>query len=136
MIEVADNGPAVPPSKPMQVSSHLKDRNVATKVRALAVKAGERNAAMAPNQMKEERAPTADAQTKMLIDLVKSLLNIERRRREEEEEEEEQLRRQLAAEESGFVDFADLDYDMIHSASDSVSDNESLPDIIDPNLSN
>ena len=61
---------------------------------------------------------------------------IERRRREEEEEEEEQLRRQLAAEESGFVDFADLDYDMIHSASDSVSDNESLPDIIDPNLSN
>lgn len=39
------------------------------------MKAGERNAAMVPNQMKEKRAPTADAQTKTLIDLVKSLLN-------------------------------------------------------------
>ncbi|ELR06216.1 hypothetical protein VC83_07902 [Pseudogymnoascus destructans] len=45
--------------------------------------------------------------------------DIERRRQKEEEEKEEQLHRQLASEESGFVDFADLDYDMIHSASDS-----------------
>ncbi|OAF60454.1 hypothetical protein VC83_03624 [Pseudogymnoascus destructans] len=45
--------------------------------------------------------------------------DIERRRQKEVEEKEEQLHRQLAAEESGFVDFADLDYDMIHSASDS-----------------
>ncbi|ELR04213.1 hypothetical protein GMDG_06628 [Pseudogymnoascus destructans 20631-21] len=40
--------------------------------------------------------------------------DIKRRRQKEEEEKEEQLHWQLATEESSFVDFADLDYDMIH----------------------
>ena len=52
--------------------------------------------------------------------------DVERRRREEEEE----LQRQLAVEESGFVDFTGLDYDM----NDSASDDESLYNNIDPNL--
>lgn len=39
--EVTDNCPADPPSKQMQVASHLKDRNVLTKVRSLATKPGE-----------------------------------------------------------------------------------------------
>ena len=48
-IEVIDNGPAVPLSKLVQVSQHLKDRNVATKVLALATKVGERNAMICYN---------------------------------------------------------------------------------------
>ena len=54
--------------------------------------------------------------------------DVERRSREEEEE----LQQQLAIEESGYVEFAGLDYDMLNSASD--SDDESLPDNLDPNL--
>jgi hypothetical protein len=42
------------------------------------------------------------------------------------------LQQQLAVEESGYVEFAGLDYDMLNSASD--SDDESLPDNLDPNL--
>ena len=38
-IEVTEEGPAAPQSKRVEVSSHLKDRIVATKVRALAAKA-------------------------------------------------------------------------------------------------
>jgi hypothetical protein len=49
-------------------------------------------------------------------------------------EEEEEADRLLAIEESGYVNFAGLDYDMIHDASDGGCDDQSLPDNIDPNL--
>ncbi|OAF59981.1 hypothetical protein VC83_03085 [Pseudogymnoascus destructans] len=49
-------------------------------------------------------------------------------------EEEEEAGRLLAIEESGYVNFAGLDYDMIHDASDGGFDDQSLPDNIDPNL--
>src|ERR1700716_255881 len=56
--------------------------------------------------------------------------DVERRKRVEEDEEGEELQRQLAVEESGFVEFSGLNYDLIASA----SEDESLPDNIDPNL--
>lgn len=58
--------------------------------------------------------------------------DIERHKREEEAE----LQRQLANEDGGFVDIGDLNYDTIQSASDGASDNESLPEYLDPKLFN
>jgi hypothetical protein len=51
-IEVIETASAVPQSKRLEISSHFKERIVATKVKALAAKAGERPATTvaAPNQ--------------------------------------------------------------------------------------
>jgi hypothetical protein len=51
-IEVIETASAVPQSKRPEISSHFKERIVATKVKALAAKAGERpaTAVAAPNQ--------------------------------------------------------------------------------------
>jgi hypothetical protein len=51
-IEVIKTASAVPQSKRPEISSHFKERIVATKVKALAAKAGERpaTAVAAPNQ--------------------------------------------------------------------------------------
>ncbi|KAL5351021.1 hypothetical protein ACLOAV_004595 [Pseudogymnoascus australis] len=76
----------------------------------------------------QKRNPRTEPPRELLQAIVDP--DIERRRREEDAE----LQRQLAVEESGYVDFADLDYDMIHSASDGASDNESLLDNLDPNF--
>jgi phage-related minor tail protein len=76
-IEVIEETPAAPQAKRMEISSHPKERIVATKVKALAAKAGERPATMAatPSQPAHEKANTgASAQIKALTDLVKSLL--------------------------------------------------------------
>ncbi|ELR04902.1 hypothetical protein GMDG_00161 [Pseudogymnoascus destructans 20631-21] len=56
--------------------------------------------------------------------------DVTQKKRKEKEEED----RLLAIEESGYVNFAGLDYDMVHDASDGGSDDQSLPDNIDPNL--
>jgi hypothetical protein len=59
------------------MSTHTKERVVATKVRALAAKAGERTASMAAtlnHSTHEKAASTANTQIKILTDLVKSLL--------------------------------------------------------------
>jgi hypothetical protein len=57
-IEVIEMVPAAPQSKRTEISSHLKERVVATKVRALTAKAGERPAAIAAtrNQLAHEKA--------------------------------------------------------------------------------
>ncbi|ELR10635.1 hypothetical protein GMDG_08750 [Pseudogymnoascus destructans 20631-21] len=57
--------------------------------------------------------------------------DVTQKKRKEKEEED----RLLAIEDSGYVNFAGLDYDMIHDASDGGSNDQSLPpDNIDPNL--
>lgn len=73
-IKVLDSEPSIVPSKPGQSSSLLKNHNVATKVRALTAKAGQRNARTASTPTSQEKGPTADAPSNMLMDLVKSLL--------------------------------------------------------------
>src|ERR1700710_3310506 len=75
-IEVTE-APTAPQGKRPEVSSHLKERIVATKVKALTAKTGERPATMAaiPNQLTHDKANTsANTQIKVLTDLVKSLL--------------------------------------------------------------
>ncbi|PMD33650.1 hypothetical protein L207DRAFT_517696 [Hyaloscypha variabilis F] len=84
--------PAAPQAKRPEVSSHLKERIVATKVKALTTKAGERPATIAatPNHSTHEKATsTANAQVKVLTDLVKSLL---RAMEEQKEEHANQLK--------------------------------------------
>lgn len=72
-IEVTEEGPAAPLSKRVEVSSHLKDRIVATKIRALAAKA-ERPVAATTNPSSQEKGGNTNAQIKTLTDLVKSLM--------------------------------------------------------------
>jgi hypothetical protein len=77
MIEVIETVPAAPQSKRMEINAHLKERIVATKVKALTAKAGERPTTMAAtlnHSAHEKVVPTANAQIKVLTDLVKSLL--------------------------------------------------------------
>lgn len=84
-IEVIE-APAAPQAKRSEVSSHLKERIVATKVKALTAKAGERPATMAAtlNHSTHEKAmSTANAQVKVLTDLVKSLLRVMEEQKEE-----------------------------------------------------
>jgi hypothetical protein len=74
-IEVLETVPAQ--SKRTVANAHLKERIVATKVKALAAKAGERPTTMATtlNHSAHGKAvSTANTQIKMLTDLVKSLL--------------------------------------------------------------
>jgi hypothetical protein len=69
--------PAAPQSKRTEINAHLKERIVATKVKALTTKAGERPATMAAtlNHSAHEKAvSTANMQIKVLTDLAKSLL--------------------------------------------------------------
>jgi hypothetical protein len=76
-IEVIETVPAAPPSKRTEINAHLRERIVATKVKALTAKVGERSATMAaaPNHPAHEKAvPSANTQIKVLTDLVKSLL--------------------------------------------------------------
>jgi hypothetical protein len=73
IIEVVDSVPAAPQTKRTEVNGHLRDRIVATKVRALAAKA-ERPAAAATNHSSQEKGTNNSAQIKTLTDLVKSLV--------------------------------------------------------------
>jgi ABC-type Zn uptake system ZnuABC Zn-binding protein ZnuA len=85
-IEVIEKAPAAPRSKRTEISSHPKERIVATKVKALTAKAGERPTTMAatPNHSAHEKAmPTANTQIKVLTDLVKSLLRTMEEQKEE-----------------------------------------------------
>ena len=80
--EVMETAPAAPRSKRTEISSHLKERIIAMKVRALTAKAGERPATMAatPNQLTHEKV---NAQIKVLTDLVKLLLRTIEEQKEE-----------------------------------------------------
>ena len=76
-IEVIETAPAAPQSKRTEINAHLKERIVATKVKALTAKAGERPAIIAAtlNHSAHEKAvSSANTQIKVLTDLVKSLL--------------------------------------------------------------
>jgi hypothetical protein len=73
IIEVIDSVPAVPQTKRTEVNAHLRDRIVATKVRALAAKA-ERPAAAATTHSSQEKGTNTSVQIKTLTDLVKSLV--------------------------------------------------------------
>ncbi|OAF56128.1 hypothetical protein VC83_07550 [Pseudogymnoascus destructans] len=75
-IEVIETASAVLQSKRLEISSHFKERIVATKVKALAAKSGEcpSTTAAAPNQWGHEKAISATAQLKMLTQLVTLLL--------------------------------------------------------------
>ncbi|KAF4619073.1 hypothetical protein G7Y89_g14773 [Cudoniella acicularis] len=76
-IEVIETAPAAPQSKRPEVSSHLKERIAATKVKALTAKAGVRptTTTATSNQLAHEKANTsASAQINVLTDLVKSFL--------------------------------------------------------------
>jgi hypothetical protein len=76
-IEVIETVPVAPQSKRTKINAYLKERIVATKVKALIAKAGERPTTMAAtlNHLAHEKAvPIANTQIKVLIDLVKSLL--------------------------------------------------------------
>ena len=93
-IEVVEMAPAAPKSKRTEISLHLKERVVATKVKALTAKAGERPAAMAAtsNQLAHEKAnASASAQIKVLTDLVKSLLKTMEEQKEEHANQLEML---------------------------------------------
>ena len=86
MIEVIEEAPAAPQAKRTGISSHPKERIVATKVKALAAKAGERPAAVAatPNQPVHEMSNiSTNTQIKVLTDLVKSLLRTIEEQKEE-----------------------------------------------------
>lgn len=85
-IEVVETAPAAPQPKRTEISSHLKDRVVATKIRAFSAKAGERPAttAPAPNHLANEKATAAaNVQIKMFTDLTKSLLRAMEEQKEE-----------------------------------------------------
>jgi len=84
-IEVIE-APTAPQSKRPEVNSHLKECIIATKVKALTAKAGERPATMAAtlNHSTHEKAMSAaNAQVKVLTDLVKSLLRAMEEQKEE-----------------------------------------------------
>jgi hypothetical protein len=92
-IEVIETAPAAPQSKRPEISSHFKERIVATKVKALAAKAGERPAttAAAPNQGGHEKTISATAQLKMLTQLVTSLLKAMEEQKQEHADQMETL---------------------------------------------
>ena len=72
MIEVDEGAPAAP-----LPSAYLKNRVVATKIRALSAKTGERQTTTGaiPSQWATDKATAAgNAQMKVLTDLVKSLV--------------------------------------------------------------
>jgi hypothetical protein len=76
-IEVMEIASVAPQSKRLEVSSHLKERIVATKVPAITATAGERPAMLAPTASHITNGTStaaANAQIKVLIDLIKSLL--------------------------------------------------------------
>lgn len=84
-IEVIE-APTAPQAKRPEVNSHLKERIVATKVKALTAKAGERPATMAAtlnHSTHEKPMLAANAQVKVLTDLVKSLLRAMEEQKEE-----------------------------------------------------
>jgi hypothetical protein len=90
MIEVIGTVPAAPQAKRTEINAHLKERIVATKVKALTAQAGERPTTMAatPSHSAHEKAmSTANTQTKTLTGFVKSLLGMT----EEQEEHTDQL---------------------------------------------
>jgi gas vesicle protein len=64
--------PVAPQTKCTEINAHLRDRIVATKVRALAAKA-ERLAAAATTHLSQEKGMNTNIQIKTLTDLVKSL---------------------------------------------------------------
>ena len=76
-IEVIEEAPMPLQTRRTGIGAHPKEQSVATKVKALAAKAGERpaTAAATPNQPVHEKAnASANMQIKVLTDLVKSLL--------------------------------------------------------------
>jgi hypothetical protein len=76
-IEVIEEAPTAPRSKRTEMSSHPKECVVATKVKALTAKAGERPATMAAtlkHSGHEKAVSTANTQIKVLTDMIKSLL--------------------------------------------------------------
>jgi hypothetical protein len=73
IIEVIDSVPAAPQTKRTEINGHLRDRIVATKVRALAAKA-ERPPAPASNHSSQEKGINTNIQIKNLTDTVKSLV--------------------------------------------------------------
>jgi hypothetical protein len=75
-IETVETPPAAPQPKRTDINAHPKDRIMATRLRALSAKAGERPTptVAAPSQGAAEKAtPTANMQIKVLTDLVKLL---------------------------------------------------------------
>ena len=85
-IETVETPPAAPQPKRTAIDAHPTDRIVATRLRALSTKAGERPAptAAAPSQGAAEKAtPTTNMQIKVLTDLVKSLLKAMEEQKEE-----------------------------------------------------
>ncbi|PMD61298.1 uncharacterized protein K444DRAFT_662404 [Hyaloscypha bicolor E] len=84
-IEVIE-APAAPQSKRTEISSRPKERIVAAKVKALTAKAEERPASVTstPNQLAHEKAnASANAQIKVLTDLVESLVRTMEEQKEE-----------------------------------------------------
>jgi hypothetical protein len=78
-IKVIEEAPAVLRSKRTEVNSYPKEYVVATKVRALIAKAGERPVIMATTLYyltNEKAALTTNTQIKVLTDIVKSLLEV------------------------------------------------------------
>jgi hypothetical protein len=72
IIEVIDSAPSAPQTKRTEMSAHLRDRIVATKVRAMAAKA-ERPAAATTTHSSQEKSMNTNVQIRILRDLVKSL---------------------------------------------------------------
>jgi hypothetical protein len=64
--------PAAPQTKRTEINAHLRDRIVATKVRAMAAKA-ERPAAATTTHSSQEKSTNTSVQIRILTDLVKSL---------------------------------------------------------------
>jgi hypothetical protein len=74
---VFETAPGAPQQKRTEISSHLKDRIVATKIQALSAKAGERppTTTASSSQLANENATAAsNAEIKLPNDLVTSLL--------------------------------------------------------------
>ncbi|KAK9334217.1 hypothetical protein V1521DRAFT_420211 [Lipomyces starkeyi] len=74
IIEVIDSVPAAPQTKRTEINAHLRERIVATKVRAMAAKA-ERPAAATTTHSSQEKSTNTSVQIRILTDLVKSLAN-------------------------------------------------------------
>lgn len=92
-IEVIETASAAPQSKRPEISSHFRERIVATKVKALTAKAGERPATTAAilNQGSHEKTISATTQLKMLTQLVTSLLKAMEEQKQEHADQMETL---------------------------------------------
>jgi hypothetical protein len=93
-IEVIEEAPVAPRSERTEISSHPKERVVATEVKALTAKVGERPALMTatPNQLAHEKAnASANTQMKVLTDLVKLLVRTIEEQKEEHANQLEML---------------------------------------------